>query len=80
MLSMEEFLRYLIANLVENPEGMELTQGHLANKTLFRLKLPQNEVGKIIGKQGRTIEAIRALLSAAAARHGQKALLQIVEE
>ena len=52
----------------------------MAHKVLFRLKLPSSEVGKIIGKQGRTIEAIRALLSASAARHGQKALLQIVEE
>jgi len=77
---MEEFLRYLIVNLLGNPEGMELTQSHAPHKVVFRLKLPQGEVGKIIGKQGRTIEAIRNLLSAAAARQGQKALLQIVEE
>jgi len=77
---MEAFLRYLVLNLVGTPEGMELTQSHSAHKTVFRLKLPKSEVGRFIGKQGRTIEAIRALLSAAAARHDQKALLQIVEE
>jgi len=76
---MEEFLRYLVVNLLGTAEGMELTQSHLPHKTVFLLKLPASEVGKIIGKQGRTIEAVRNLLSAAAARHGQKALLQIVE-
>jgi len=76
---MEEFLRYLVVNLLGTAEGMELTLSHLPHKTVFLLKLPASEVGKIIGKQGRTIEAVRNLLSAAAARHGQKALLQIVE-
>jgi len=77
---MEEFLRYLIVNLLGTAEGMELTQTQSGHKTVFWLKLPKDEVGKIIGKQGRTIEAIRDLLAASAARHGQKALLQIVEE
>lgn len=77
---MEEFLRYLIVNLVGTSEGIELTQIHTSQKIVFRLKLPPNEAGKMIGKQGRTIEAIRDLLSVAAAKHGQKATLQIVEE
>lgn len=77
---MEEFLRYLIVNLIGTSEGIELTQIHTPQKIVFRLKLPESEAGKIIGKQGRTIEAIRDLLSVAAARHGQKATLQIAED
>ena len=77
---MEEFLRYLVTNLLGTSEGMELTPFQTPHKTIFHLKLPKSEVGKIIGKQGRTIEAMRNLLSAAAARRGEKALLQIVEE
>jgi len=76
---MEEFLRYLVLNLLGTPEGMELTQSRLSNKVVFQLKLPASEVGKIVGKQGRAIDAIRNLLSLAAARQGQKATLQIVE-
>jgi len=76
---MEEFLRYLIVNLVGNPDGLELTQHRARDTVAFRLKLPYAEVGKIVGKQGRTTEAIRNLLSAAAARQGLKATLQIVE-
>ena len=76
---MEEFLRYLILNLIGTADGVELTQSRVSNKVVFQLKLPASEVGKIIGKQGHAIDAIRNLLSLAAARHGQKATLQIVE-
>ena len=77
---MEAFLRYLVENLVGSTEGMEVTARHEGQRTICELRLPRHEVGKIIGKQGRTIEAIRNLLSAGAARRGEKALLQIVEE
>ena len=76
---MEEFLRYVIGHLIENPEEMVLTQSQASRRVTFRLKLRKTEVGKVIGKQGRTIEAIRNVLSAGAARHGQKAVLQIEE-
>ena len=47
--------------------------------TLFRLQMRQTDVGRIIGRNGQTIRAIRALLASAAARHGEKATLDIVE-
>jgi predicted RNA-binding protein YlqC (UPF0109 family) len=47
--------------------------------TVFRLQMRQSDVGRIIGRNGQTIRSIRALLSSAAARHGQKATLEIVE-
>ena len=46
---------------------------------VFRLQLRQSDVGRVIGRNGQTIRAIRALLSSSAARHGQKAMLDIVE-
>lgn len=76
---MEAFLRYVIGNLVSNPDEVDLTQSETPRKITFRLKLPPGEIGKVIGKQGRTITAIRNLLSAGAARKGQKALLQLEE-
>jgi uncharacterized protein len=77
---MEEFLRYIILNLVGNPEGLELTENRTPHRTVFRLRLPRQDIGKMVGKQGRTIEAIRNLLTASASRHDQKATLQIVED
>ena len=74
---MEEFLRYIVGHLIDNPDELILVHAETPRKVTFRLKLRQTEVGKIIGKQGRTIAAIRNLLAASAARHGQKAMLQI---
>jgi predicted RNA-binding protein YlqC (UPF0109 family) len=75
----EEFLLYVIRQLVEFPEEMVLTKVETARKVIFKLRLRQSDVGKIIGKHGQTINSIRNLLSAAASRQGQRALLQIDE-
>ncbi len=47
--------------------------------TIFRLQMRQSDVGRIIGRNGQTIRAIRALMSSAAARHGQRVTLDIIE-
>jgi predicted RNA-binding protein YlqC (UPF0109 family) len=78
--AMQEFLEYVLRQLIDFPEEMVLTKVEGTRRTTFRLRLRQSDVGKVIGKHGHTIIAIRNLLSAAAARHGEKALLEIVEE
>ena len=78
--AMQEFLEYVLRQLIDFPEEMVLTKVEGTRRTIFRLRLRQSDVGKVIGKHGHTIIAIRNLLSAAAARHGEKALLEIVEE
>ena len=77
---MEEFLDFILRQLIDYPDEMVLTRHDIGKKTLFELRLRQTDVGKVIGKHGQTIAAIRNLLSAAAARHGGKAALEIVEE
>ena len=77
---MQEFLRYILRNLIDYPDEMVLTKVESPKKILFLLRLRQSDVGKVIGKHGHTIIAIRNILAAAAARHGEKALLEIVEE
>ena len=76
----EEFLEYVIRQLIEYPEEMVLSKVEAPKKVIFRLQLRQSDIGKVIGKHGHTIDAIRNLLGAAAARHGQRVTLQIVEE
>ena len=78
--AMHEFLEYVLRLLVEFPEEMVLTKVDAPRKTIFRLQVRQSDVGKVIGKHGHTIIAIRNLLAAAAARHGEKAMLEIVEQ
>jgi predicted RNA-binding protein YlqC (UPF0109 family) len=77
---MEEFLAFVLKQLVDYPDEMVLARTVSGKRVTFRLRLRQSDVGKVIGKHGQTIIAIRNLLSAAATRHGEKATLEIVEE
>jgi len=74
-----QFLEFIIRQLVEFPDEVMLSEIPNGRMIIFRLQLRQTDVGRIIGRNGQTIRAIRALLSSAAARHGQKATLDIVE-
>ena len=76
---MQEFLQYVIPLLIDYPEDMAITRHDSNRRATFLLKVRQSDVGKVIGKHGLTIIAIRNLLSASAARHGGKAQLEIVE-
>ena len=76
---MKEFLEFIIRQLVEFPDDMVLTEIPNGKMTIFKVQLRQSDVGRIIGRNGQTIQSIRALLSSAAARHNQRATLEIVE-
>jgi predicted RNA-binding protein YlqC (UPF0109 family) len=75
----KEFLEFVIRQLVEFPDEVLISEIPQGNTTLFRLQMRKTDVGRIIGRNGQTIQAIRALLSSSAARHGHKASLEIIE-
>src|SRR5204862_227222 len=74
-----KFIEIIIRQLVEFPDDMVLTEIPSGRTTIFKLQLRQSDVGRVIGRNGQTIHAIRALLVGSAARHGQRATLEIVE-
>lgn len=76
---MKEFLEFVIRHLVEFPDEVMLSEIPSGKTIVFRLQMRQSDVGRIIGRNGQTIQAIRALLSSSAARHNQRATLEIVE-
>ena len=76
---MLQFLEFIVRQLVEFPDEVMLSEIPQGRFTLFRLQMRQSDVGRVIGRNGQTIRAIRALLASAAARHGQKATLEIIE-
>jgi uncharacterized protein len=76
---MREFLEFVIRQLIEFPDDMVLTEIPSGKTTIFKLRLRRGDVGRVIGRNGQTIHAIRALLASSAARHGQRATLEIVE-
>ena len=70
---MREFLEFVVRQLVEFPDEAIITEIPSGRTTVFRLQLRQSDVGRIIGRNGQTIQSIRALLSSAASRHNQRA-------
>jgi predicted RNA-binding protein YlqC (UPF0109 family) len=79
-LAMQEFLEFVIRHLIDYPDEMVLTTAEANKKTIFKLRVRQSDIGKVVGKHGQTILAIRNILNAAAARVGQKAIFEIIEE
>ena len=76
---MDEFLRYVVQQLVEFPDEVVINHRQDGGKTTFLLSMRQSDVGRLIGKGGSTIQAVRELLRASAERDGQKVGLEIVE-
>ncbi len=76
---MKQFLEFIIRQLVEFPEEAIITETPSDRVVVFRVAMRQSDVGRIIGRNGQTIQAIRSLLASSAARHGQKATIEIIE-
>jgi uncharacterized protein len=77
---MQAFLEYVVKGLVQNPDEVTVTPVEREGTTVYELRLDPQDVGKIIGRQGMTINAIRSLLLAGSARKGMRCTLEIVEE
>jgi predicted RNA-binding protein YlqC (UPF0109 family) len=77
---MEAFLEYVVKGLVQNPDDVTITPVQRNGMTVYELRMNEEDVGRIIGRQGMTINAIRALLLAGSAKQGLRCALEIVEE
>jgi len=77
---MQPFLEYVVKGLVEHPDSVTITPVEREGTTVYELRLHSQDVGKVIGRQGMTINAIRSLLLAGSARKGLRCTLEIVED
>ncbi|MFO1477845.1 MAG: KH domain-containing protein [Verrucomicrobiota bacterium] len=77
---MQAFLEYIVKGLVQNPDAVTVTPVEREGTTIYELRMNPQDVGKIIGRQGMTINAIRSLLLAGSARKGLRCSLEIVED
>jgi len=75
----ESFLEFVIRQLVEAPDEVLVTKVEQGRKLIFKVEMRKSDVGRVIGRNGHTIAAVRNLLTAAAARTGRQVFLQIVE-
>jgi len=76
---MKELVTYIATSLVDNPEAVEVNEVEQEDTTVFELRVAKEDLGKVIGKQGRTAKAVRTLLSAAGGKVDKKVRLEIIE-
>ncbi|MFT5121749.1 MAG: putative RNA-binding protein YlqC (UPF0109 family) [Kiritimatiellia bacterium] len=76
---MRKLLDTILVEIVEHPEAIKLTEVHGEKTTIFELRCNKEDLGKVIGKSGKTVGAIRELLNVLSSRKGRKAVLEVVE-
>ncbi len=76
---MKELIEYVVKVLVDHPEDLRISEIKGERTIVFELRCHPEDVGKVIGKSGKTVGAIRTLLSTVAARENKRAMLEVVE-
>ena len=75
----KELVEFVVKSLVDVPEEVSVNVIEGEKSTILELKVAQEDVGKVIGKQGRIAKAIRTILSASATRDGRRSTLEILD-
>jgi hypothetical protein len=76
---MKELIEYIAKALVDNPEDVVVMEVEGEVTSVIELKVAKSDLGKVIGKQGRTARAMRTILSAASTKLNKRAVLEILE-
>ena len=77
---MQTFLEYVVKGLVSNPDAVSVTPVERHGAMVYELRMDPKDIGKIIGKQGVSINAIRSLVLAGSAKKGLRCSVEIVED
>lgn len=77
-LNMKEFIAYLIKNLVDQPEAVDVKVIEDPEKTVIEVRVSDTDVAKIVGKQGKTIKSLRTIVMTVGARFGRRVRLELV--
>ena len=76
---MKNLIEFIAKSLVDHPEDVQVSEVEGEQTTVLELKVAQDDLGKVIGKQGRTARALRTILSAAATKAKKRTVLEILE-
>jgi len=76
----KELVEYVARCLVRNPDAVNVTETMREGTPTLELRVAEEDLGRVIGKEGRTAKALRAILNAAAARKNQRVILEIIEK
>jgi predicted RNA-binding protein YlqC (UPF0109 family) len=77
--TMKELIKYMAQALVDNPEQVEVSEVVGEQTSVIELRVAKEDLGKVIGKQGRTAKAMRTVLSAASTKMRKRSVLEIIE-
>jgi len=77
---MKEFVEKIAKELVDNPDQVNVTEVDGERTTVIELRVAKEDLGKVIGKEGRIAKAMRVLISASTAREEKRCVLEIVED
>jgi predicted RNA-binding protein YlqC (UPF0109 family) len=76
---MKELIKYIAKSLVDSPDQVEVSEVLGEQTSVIELRVAKEDLGKVIGKQGRTAKAMRTILSAASTKMRKRAVLEIIE-
>jgi uncharacterized protein len=76
---MKELIEFMARAIVDNPDEVVVSEEEGEDHIIFHLKVAEDDMGRVIGKQGRIANAMRTLLKVAAIRRGERAVLEIGE-
>lgn len=79
-MAMVELVKYIAVNLVDNPDAVQVTSREGDRATIVELSVAPEDMGKVIGKQGRIAKAIRTVVKAASIKENKKYIVEILEE
>lgn len=74
----DKLLRFLVTSLVDNPDAVSIEVKHEGESTTYEVTLDAEDVGKVIGRQGRVIKAIRTLVRAAGSSEGEHVDVEVL--
>jgi hypothetical protein len=76
---MREFIEFIVKHLVDKPNEVQVNEIDGERTVVYELRVGQGDMGKVIGKHGKTAKSIRTILAAASAKTGKRAVLEILE-
>ncbi|MDQ7032196.1 MAG: KH domain-containing protein [Desulfonauticus sp.] len=76
---LKDLIEYIAKSLVDNPDAVKVSEIEGEQTSVIELKVAKEDLGKVIGKQGRTARAMRTILSAASTKANKRAVLEIIE-
>lgn len=76
---MKELLEYLAKSLVDHPEDVQVQETETDTTVVLELTVAKDDIGKVIGKQGRIARALRTIVKASAVKNGKRAIVEIVD-